>query len=152
MDVSNPEDILRDAARAAIAIIPQLESQKASLLAKLHEIEVNISHMKSIIAASSTAQLPETARELPEPVVAPQEAIVNASQSQSTNKAPRGQLLEHIRNVLSPVVPMSAKQIKEALEAAFKITYNRSSIHQSLQKGLKAGEFSCTDNHWILNL
>lgn len=152
MNGSTPEQILKQASEAAAAIIPALEAERTTLMANLQELDFKISQLRSLVSAypiEAVANVSTASLEESKPL---QESMFEDAQTRHSNKAPRGQLNQHIATVLSPVTPMSAKQIKDALESSFKIDYNRSSIHQTLQRGLKSGKFSCSNNLWLLNL
>lgn len=152
MNASTPEQILKQASEAAAAIIPTLEAERTTLMTNLQELDLKINQLRNLIAAYPIESVANVSIASPEESKPLQESMFEDTHTRSSNKAPRGQLNQHIVAVLSPVTPMSAKQIKDALESSFKIDYNRSSIHQTLQRGLKSGEFSCSNNLWLLNL
>lgn len=151
MDSDMPEQILRQAAAAAAAILPSLEEERAKLLKELHHIEFQVTQMRTLLTACPSVYAEIGAEKAPESSINLPDAAGSDVSPAAAKKAPKGQLEERIKEVLSPLVPTSARDIKERLDEKFDGDANRSSIHQTLHRGLKAGTFTCANNLWVLN-
>lgn len=151
MDVTTPEQILRQAADAASVILPSLNEKRNRLLTALGDLDLQIAQMQTLLAAFPGASPGAAMTKAPESST--NSAVLDGFDMPppATKKAPKGQLEERIKQVLSPMAATSAREIKESLDAKFGGDANRSSIHQTLHRGLKAGTFTYENNLWALN-
>lgn len=144
MDNVSPDEILQQASAAASAMLPGLEDRRESLSKQLNDLDIQISRLRSI-AQIVDKQHTNEATNIPS-----QGLIFTAHSGDKPSKAPRGQADAQISEVLRHAGPRTAKEIKDMLEVTFGIDYNRSSIHQTLQRGLKAGKYKCEASKWSL--
>lgn len=144
MSETNPDQVMQTAVSAAKALLPGLEARRAELYGKLQEMDIQISRMRAIASILTEGQKQESQSPA-------QENIFKETQSTGViSKAPKGQAESQIIQVLERSPPLTAREIKENLQKSFGIDYNRSSIHQTLQRGLKAGKYKCEACKWSL--
>ena len=139
--MTDNDDILMQAAKAALAKLPQLEAELIRLHSEIQRVSTKVNQYKNIIAS---ADLP-----FPDPVsiVEPISTGMESGIAVADKKATKGECMRHIDNVLtSSLTPVNALQV--AIHQKHSALYGVSTLYANLQRGQKEGRYVNEEGKW----
>jgi hypothetical protein len=132
MSHNDETQILREAAKAASSLLPQLEEQRANLDQRINALRAMLTAWEALSGKSIESQAPPAR---------------SSTQSTST-RVPKGEVSDRIDQILVDGQSYDAPQLRNLIAQRFESEYNRATIYAALRRGTLSGRYERDGNGW----
>lgn len=140
--MDNANEILNQAAAAAVALLPELQRRRQQLIDQTVDLNKKIEGLTAIVrsAPGSDVKIPQTGALT---------QMANAAAIEEGKRAPHGQMDSQIEGVLLELGALTAIQLHTALEQRYQMAFSRSTLYANLQRGVESGKYLQRDGKWL---